>query len=122
MSESRNPAAIETDVWTFRAELTAGQTDLTGFSIDATDGNIGKIDKATYETGSSWVIVDTGPWIFGKKVMLPAGVIDHVDIDTETVFVTCTKDEIKHSPEYNDEKGSDVDYRERLGGYYGGQR
>jgi len=34
--------------------------------------------------------VDTGPWIFGKKVMLPAGVISRVDHDDEQVFVNRT--------------------------------
>ena len=38
---------------------------------------------------------------FGKKVMLPAGVVNNVDVDTETVFVNRTKDEIKNSPEFD---------------------
>jgi hypothetical protein len=49
-----------------------GPADLVGFDVEATDGNIGKIDEATYDVGGSYVVVDTGPWIFGKKVMLPA--------------------------------------------------
>jgi hypothetical protein len=38
-------------------------------SIEATDGDIGKVDKAnneTDETDSSYLLVATGPWIFGK--------------------------------------------------------
>ena len=62
-----------------------------------------------------------GPWIFGKKVLLPAGVVDRVDLDTETVFVNRTKDEIKNAPEFdNDELRDDEAYRSRVGGYYGG--
>ena len=55
--------------------------DLSGFKVEATDGDIGKVDKATYEVGGSYIVVDTGPWIFGKKVMLPAGVIQDIDPD-----------------------------------------
>ena len=76
-----------------RTDLTSG-ADLVGYNVEAVDGGIGKIDEATYEAGSS-VVVDTGPWIFGKKVMLPASVVTRVDVDEETVFVSRTKDEIK---------------------------
>jgi hypothetical protein len=53
--------------------------------------------------------------------MLPAGVIDRVDPDTETVFVSRSKDEIKNAPEFDpDLHRNDDDYRNRLGGYYEG--
>ena len=34
------------------------------------DGEIGKIDEATYDVGSAFVVVDTGPWILGRKVLI----------------------------------------------------
>ena len=55
------------DLFTFRDERLA-RTDVTGFEVEATDGGIGKVDEATNEVGSSYLVVDTGPWIFGKKV------------------------------------------------------
>jgi hypothetical protein len=121
---TREPAmgAAIVDVWTFRTEPGIGTIDLSGYSVEAIDGGIGKIDEATYESGGSYLIVDTGPWIFGKKVMLPAGVVDRVDPDTETVFVNRTKDEIKNAPEYDENASrADEEYRARLGGYYGGE-
>ena len=108
-----------TDVWSFQTEPTIGDVDLTGFSVEATDGGIGKVDEATYEAGSSYLIVDTGPWIFGKKVMLPAGVVQRVDPESETVFVSRTKDEIKNAPEFDEDFATNDDYRNRLGEYYG---
>jgi hypothetical protein len=119
MHEPQRPGmATTSDVWSFRTEPTIGDVDLTGFSVEAADGGIGKVDEATYEAGSSYLIVDTGPWIFGKKVMLPAGVVQRVDPESETVFVNRTKDEIKSAPEFDDTT-ADVDYRNRLGEYYG---
>jgi hypothetical protein len=91
---------MQPDLWTHR-EPTVGDIDLTGFSVEALDGGIGKIDEATHETGRSYIVVDTGPWILGKKVLLPAGVIDRVDPQRETVFVARTKDEIKNAPEHD---------------------
>ena len=102
-------------------DLAAG-VDLTGYSIEATDGSIGKVDEATNEVGASYVVVDTGPWILGKKVMLPAGVINRVDPEDETIFVDRSKDEMKNSPEFDETQYRDQAYRDELGGYYGSQR
>jgi hypothetical protein len=119
MQDPNRPTGTVSELWTFQTEPTIGDVDLTGFKIEATDGSIGKIDEATYEIGSSYLIVDTGPWIFGKKVMLPAGVVQRVDPENEMVFVNRTKDEIKNAPEF-DEATADAEYRSRLGDYYGG--
>jgi len=105
------------DIWTYRSQAT--ETDLTGFTVEALDGDIGKVDEATYDVGGSYVVVDTGPWIFGKKTMLPAGVIRDIDLDAETVFVNRTKDEIKNAPEFDEQRYRDEGYRGELGGYYG---
>ena len=109
------------DAWTYResAEVSARGKDLTGFSVEAIDGHIGKIDRATMDVGSSFVVVDTGPWIFGRKVMLPAGTIDRVDWNDEKVYVDRTKDQIKDSPELTDADLDNPEYRDRLGTYYG---
>jgi hypothetical protein len=112
-----------TDVWSYRETSMLGtdltSTDITGFEVEAIDGSIGKIDEATYDVGSSYLVVDTGPWIFGKKVMLPAGVVKRIDEPQERVFVNRTKDEIKNAPEFDPSLASDTEYRGRLGSYYG---
>ena len=87
--------------------------------MEALDGSIGKIDEATYEVGKSFIIVDTGPWIFGRKVMLPAGVVERVDEDDEKVWVNRTKEQIKDSPEYDVSRISDAGYHNEVGNYYG---
>jgi hypothetical protein len=106
------------DIWSHRTQTAIG-TDLTGFTVEAIDGKIGKVDEATHEAGGSYTVVDTGPWIFGKKVLLPAGVLRDVDLDTETVFVNRTKDEIKNAPEFDEKKYRDQGYRTQVGDYYG---
>ena len=106
------------DLWVYREE-TWTTTDFTGFDVEAVDGSIGKIDEATHETGSSYIVVDTGPWIFGKKVLLPAGVIDRIDHDDRCVYVNRSKDEIKNAPEFDEDRYQDDAYRSELGGYYG---
>ena len=115
------PVMTDTDLWTYRDYESWQGSDISGFSVEAIDGEIGSVDQATYDVASSFLVVDTGPWIFGKKVLLPAGVVDRVDLDAETVYVNRTKDEIKNAPEFDHDTGlRDEDYRDRLGGYYGG--
>jgi hypothetical protein len=106
------------EIWVYR-ETVWTTVDLTGYEAEATDGRIGKVDEATNEAGSGALIVETGPWIFGKKVMLPAGVIDRVDHDERCIYVNRTKDEIKNAPEFDLERNRDSAYRAELGGYYG---
>jgi hypothetical protein len=115
---------MSTDVWTYRETGLLGADpmkglDVTGFTVEALDGSIGKVDEGTYEVGRSHIVVDTGPWIFGKKVMLPAGVIQRIDTADESVYVNRTKDQIKDAPEFDDSLKKDENYRSELGTYYG---
>ena len=110
------------ETWSYRDPSLATslkQEQITGYNVEAIDGGIGKIDDATLETDSGHLVVDTGPWIFGKKVMLPAGVLKTVDHVNEKVFVNRTKDEIKNAPEFDDSFREDEKYRTELGTYYG---
>jgi hypothetical protein len=107
-----------TDMWAYGNTSMTAQ-DLTGFTVEALDGDIGKIDEATNEVGGSYIVVDTGPWIFGKKVLLPAGVLRDADFDDEKVFVNRTKDQIKNAPEFDKDRYRDEGYRTQVGGYYG---
>jgi hypothetical protein len=91
---------------------------LVGYDVEAADGGIGTVDGATFETGRGHVVVATGPWIFGRKVLLPAGVIDRVDHEARCVHVTRTKDEIRHAPEYDPDTPADDPAEARVGAYY----
>jgi hypothetical protein len=106
-------------IWGYReADWASSSQPLTGYGVEAADGSIGKIDEATYDVGSSYLVIDTGPWIFGKKVMLPAGIVDRVDHDGRTVFVSVSKDQIKNAPEFDETTYRDEQYRGELGTYY----
>jgi hypothetical protein len=108
---------MERDLWTYPE--TVGRLDVSGFEVEAVDGSIGKVDEATYDVGESYIVVDTGPWIFGKKVLLPAGIVERVDREEDKVYVDRTKDEIKDAPEFDDDAYRDEDYRSSVGEYYG---
>jgi hypothetical protein len=108
--------AVDTELWTYPDAV--GRLDLTGFEVEAKDGSIGKVDEATFDAGESYVVVDTGTWILGKKVLLPAGLIERVDRDEEKIFVDRTKEEIKQAPEFDKDTYREEDYRSDVGDYY----
>ncbi|MGW2787246.1 PRC-barrel domain-containing protein [Streptomyces populi] len=98
-------------------------TDLTGYKVEATDGSIGKVDKHSDDVDSAYLVVDTGVWIFGKHVLLPAGTVQRVDQEEQKVYVALTKDQIKDSPEFDKDKHvGDAGYHEQIGTYYQSHR
>ncbi|GLW04316.1 PRC-barrel domain-containing protein [Streptomyces lavendulae] len=107
-------------VWSYQP--TAGHltgTDLTGYKVEATDGTIGKVDKHSDEAGDAYLVVDTGVWIFGKEVLLPASTVVRIDTEDEKIFVNRRKEQIKNAPEFHrDRHLGDVGYREELSAYY----
>ena len=109
------------DVWIARDTAVGdiGPASVIGYGVEALDGSIGKVDDTTLDTGAGTFVVDTGPWIFGKKVMLPIGVFRSVDPDEEKIYVNRTKDQIKDAPEFDESLINDQSYRGRLGSYYG---
>jgi hypothetical protein len=110
---------MDTTIWNYSPDYASESLDLKGFKVEATDGDIGHVDEATYDLGASCIVVDTGPWIFGRKVVLPAGAIESLDLENEKVVVRLTKDQIKGSPELDEATDYRSDeYRSRLGSYY----
>jgi hypothetical protein len=105
-------------MWSYRVAL-KDPGDIGGYSVHALDGHIGRVDKHSIEADRSCVVVDTGPWILGKKVLLPAGVISRIDNEHQVVVVDRTKDQIKNAPAYTEDVHESPDYRNTLAGYYG---
>jgi hypothetical protein len=114
-----------TDLWVYRVEVfvpkQAGQTtpDLAGFEVVTTDDQkIGKVDEATNDAGNSWIVVDTGFWIFVKKRMIPAGAIESVDLDERRLRVALSKEEVNDAPDYDKAREFQDSYRQEMDSYY----
>ena len=103
-------------LWEYDVSMLRPDRDVVGYDVEASDGSIGTIDEASNQTASSYLVVDTGFWIFGKKRLIPAGVITRVDDEDRKVFVSMTKDQIKSAPDF---EARDRDERDRYDSYYG---
>jgi hypothetical protein len=111
-------AMATAEMWTYGGGIRTG-VELNGYEVEARDGSIGTVDEASSDVSESYLIVDTGPWIFGKRVLLPAGVIERIDREDRRIFVDRTREEIKNAPEYDPYAGFSPAYRNQIGTYYG---
>ncbi|MFI5047128.1 MAG: PRC-barrel domain containing protein [Acidimicrobiia bacterium] len=107
------------DIYAYRANVVpeSAPPELTGWHVESSDGErIGTVDEATYEPGSAFLVVDSG-WIFGKRRLLPAGVVESFDPDAQKVVISMTKHDVKQAPEYDEDS-----HRADEHGYYSTER
>ena len=95
---------------------------LKGTSIAATDGEIGTVGDVL--VGDSdlklrYLVIDTGGWLSGRKVLLSTAWLSSVEPGKETVVVNMEKKRIKESPPYESGAAVDREYEARLHDYYG---
>jgi PRC-barrel domain len=110
------------DMFFFHAVLEPSGVDadegLAGFHVQARDGEIGTIADICFEKGEHYIVLHTGRWITSKSVLLPADVVERIDLDGRRVHVTASKAEIKAAPEFDERRARDRDYLETLGWHY----
>lgn len=95
--------------------------NLIGFTIAGTDGEIGKV-KEFYFDDKSWTIryfiVETGSWLFGRKVLLSPQAVTNTDWDQETFQTNLKKDQIENSPLIDTDKSVSRQHEMALHSYY----
>jgi hypothetical protein len=72
-----------------------------GYQIQATDGAIGTVSGFMVDS-RSWaireVVVETGHWYAGNKILILPKDIGKISYDDSTVFVKLTKEDILQTP------------------------
>lgn len=80
---------------------------INGYAIAASDGRLGTVSDFLFDDASwmvRWLVVDTGNWLSGRKVLLPPLVLGHPDPKEEQLPVRLTKQQVKDSPEIDTER------------------
>lgn len=93
--------------------------DIVGYSLYSGNDKIGSVDDLLVDDEGRfrYLIVNTGAWIFGKKVLLPIG-RTQIDYNDRRVRVNgLTREQVENLPEY-DGSTVDYDYEERVRGVY----
>jgi uncharacterized protein (TIGR02271 family) len=95
--------------------------DIKGYDVySETEEKIGGVyDVLLDDSGRfRYFVIDTGFWVFGKKVLLPVG-RTHIDYDRHRVYATgMSKEQAERLPEYNENMTVDYDYEERVRNVY----
>jgi sporulation protein YlmC with PRC-barrel domain len=96
--------------------------DLRQYTIAASDGDIGHIDDVYFDD-QSWtvrhVVVDTGTWLTGRRVLIPPRAIDGIDASGERVATRLTRKQVEDSPGVDTEQPVSRQHERDLYGYYG---
>jgi hypothetical protein len=87
----------------------------------ARDGDIGKVHDFLFDDAGwiiRYVVVDTGKWLPGRKVLLIPLVLDEPDWENRTLPVSLTKEQIKKSPDIDVDKPVYRQHEHALHEYY----
>lgn len=76
--------------------------ELSGYAIRARDGEIGKVEEFYFDD-QYWIVrfmvVDTGSWLMGKKVLVSSAAFGRPDAEEEIIPVAFTMEQVENSPE-----------------------
>jgi hypothetical protein len=65
------------------------------------------------------MVVDTGSWLPGKKVLVPVTWINRVVWDEKVVHVDLSRDSLRECPEYDPGRPVNREYEQTLYDYHG---
>lgn len=90
--------------------------DLKGLDVYSGTEKVGSVDDVLVDEGGEfrYLIINTGAWIFGKKVLLPIGRA-RVDVSGHRVNAdNLSKAQVEALPEFNDDMTADYDHEEQV--------
>lgn len=102
--------------------LLRGLREITGYPVHAADGDIGHVTDLLVDDegwGIRYLVIETGHWWAGDKVLLVPGAVRALDSEQRRVCVDVTRQQIEASPAYDPNATVDRGYEEALHGYYG---
>jgi uncharacterized protein YrrD len=95
--------------------------EIMDYDVEATDGAIGHVEDFLFdemEWSLRWVLIDTGVWIPGRKVLIPISWIDRIMMADETVHLALPRDLIASSPSTDPARPLDPQLEEQLYSHY----
>ncbi len=95
---------------------------LKGYDIEGTDGRIGTVSDILFDDTTwklRWLVVDTGGWLTGRKVLIHPSAIGRADPDRQELHVHLTKERISTSPDIAQDAPVTKQMQVGLYDYYG---
>jgi sporulation protein YlmC with PRC-barrel domain len=96
--------------------------ELLGYKISASDGEIGHV-KDFYFEDDAWVVrylvVETGSWLASRQVLISPISVRQPDWLQRLLPLTITRDQVKNSPDIDNDQPVSRQNEEQVLGYYG---
>ena len=80
---------------------------INGCAIAANDCRLGTVSDFLFDDASwlvRWLVVETGKWLSGRKVLLPPSVLGHLDPKGHEFSVELTMQQVKDSPDIDTDR------------------
>jgi sporulation protein YlmC with PRC-barrel domain len=96
--------------------------EVSGYHIAAADGEMGRMDDLVIDDEAwtvRYIVVDTGTWLPGKRVLVASAWIEGIDWDEHQVHTDLTRRQIGEAPEFDPSAPINRQYETRLYDFYG---
>lgn len=93
-----------------------------GYAIAASDGRLGTVSDFLFDDASwmvRWLVVDSGNWLSGRKVLLPPVALGHPNPTEHQFPVRLTKQQVKDSPDVDSDRPVSRQMETDIYDYYG---
>lgn len=93
-----------------------------GYAIQATDDELGRVREVYFDDeqwGVRYLVVETGPWLMGRSVLISPYAIQGIDEDGERIRVSLTSEKVKNSPDIDTDKPVSRQLESEFSTYYG---
>jgi stress response protein YsnF len=97
-----------------------GDHDILGYDLYSGDEKVGSVDNLLVDEDGKfrYLVIGTGVWIFGKKVLLPIGRA-RMDYNNRRVYAdTLTREQVESLPEFKEDDAIEYDQEERVRDVY----
>jgi uncharacterized protein (TIGR02271 family) len=94
--------------------------DIVGFDLYSGNEKIGSVDDLLVDDNGNfrYLVIHTGIWIFGKKVLLPIGRSRISQSDHRVYVDNLSRSQVENLPEFDENSSVDYGYEERVRGAY----
>ena len=96
--------------------------NLTGYSLNVDDGEIGKVEEVLFDD-QCWIvryfIVSTGSWLMQREVLISPSMITGINEEVKTLDVSLTREQVKNCPPVSTKLPVSRHYEQEYYQYYG---
>ena len=92
----------DAEVWSFPGGMLGTEDSVKGFRVEAADGHAGKVSRASYAPGESYLVVSHLHHLHEVHHVVPAGAVERISTEERGVWLRLSRAEVEDLPEHHD--------------------